>query len=118
MGIPGGPDGKESACNVGDWASIPELGRSPGVVCGSALQYSCLENPMDLRSLADYSSSGRRVEHNLSNLACTHLLIPDRKESYHSVLPNIRSEKKLTHNLKESFSNFIVDPSIYREKYG
>ena len=25
-----GSDGKESACNVGDLASIPELGRSPG----------------------------------------------------------------------------------------
>ena len=29
-GFPGGPDGKESAYNVGDVGSIPELGRSPG----------------------------------------------------------------------------------------
>ena len=27
---PHGSDGKESACNVGDLASIPGLGRSPG----------------------------------------------------------------------------------------
>ena len=27
MGFPGGSDGKESACNVGDLGSIPELGR-------------------------------------------------------------------------------------------
>ena len=27
---PGGSDGKESACNVGDLGSIPGLGRSPG----------------------------------------------------------------------------------------
>ena len=30
MGFPGGSDGKESACNVGDLGSIPEWGRSPG----------------------------------------------------------------------------------------
>ena len=28
--FPGGLDGKESACNVGDLGSIPRLGRSPG----------------------------------------------------------------------------------------
>ena len=27
MGIPGGSDGEESACNVGDPASIPGMGR-------------------------------------------------------------------------------------------
>ena len=27
--FPGGSDGKESACNVGDWGSIPGLRRSP-----------------------------------------------------------------------------------------
>ena len=30
LGFLGGSDGKESACNVGDLGSIPELGRSPG----------------------------------------------------------------------------------------
>ena len=45
--FPGGSDGKESACNVGDWGSIPELGRSLGEGNGNPLQYSCLENPMD-----------------------------------------------------------------------
>ena len=38
---------KESACNAGDPRSIPGLGRSSGEVNGNALQYSCLENPMD-----------------------------------------------------------------------
>ena len=28
-GFPDGSDGKESACNVGDLGSIPELGRYP-----------------------------------------------------------------------------------------
>ena len=31
MGFPGGSDGKESACNVGDSNLIPGLGRSLGV---------------------------------------------------------------------------------------
>ena len=43
MGFPGGLDGKESACNVGDLGLIPGLGRSPGEGNGSPLQYSCLE---------------------------------------------------------------------------
>ena len=45
--FPGGSDGKESPCNVGDPGSIPGSGRSPGKGHGNPLQYSCLENPMD-----------------------------------------------------------------------
>ena len=47
LDFPGGSDGKESAYNVGDPASIPGMGRSPGEGNGNPLQYSCLENPMD-----------------------------------------------------------------------
>ena len=47
MGFPGGSDGKESACNVGDLGSIPRLGRSPGEGKGYSFQYSGLENSMD-----------------------------------------------------------------------
>ena len=43
--FPGGSDGKESACSVGDLGSIPGLGRSPGGGHGNPLQYPCLENP-------------------------------------------------------------------------
>ena len=45
--FPGGLDGKESACNVGDLGSIPDLGRSPGGGHSNSLQFSCLENLMD-----------------------------------------------------------------------
>ena len=45
--VPGGSDGKESACNAGDLGSIPGAGRSPGEGNSNPLQYSCLENPMD-----------------------------------------------------------------------
>ena len=47
MGFPGGSDGKEPACNVGDLGLIPGLGRFPGEGTGNPLQCSCLENPMD-----------------------------------------------------------------------
>ena len=45
--IPGGSDGKESACNGGDLGLISGLRRSLGEGHGKPLQYSCLENPMD-----------------------------------------------------------------------
>ena len=47
LGLPGGSDGKESACDVGDLGSIPGMGTSPGEGNGNPLQYSCLENSMD-----------------------------------------------------------------------
>jgi len=47
MGFPGGSDGKESACNMGDLSSIPGSGGSSGEGNGYPLQYSCLENSMD-----------------------------------------------------------------------
>ena len=47
LGFPGGSDGKESACNVGDLGLIPGLGRSPGGGHRNPLQYYCLENAMD-----------------------------------------------------------------------
>ena len=46
-GFPGGSEVKASACNVGDWGSIPGSGRSPGEGNDNPLQDSCLENPMD-----------------------------------------------------------------------
>ena len=38
---------KKTSANVGDEASIPGLGRSPGVENGNPLQYSCLDNSMN-----------------------------------------------------------------------
>ena len=46
-GFPGGSDGEESACSVGDPSSSPGLGRSPREGNDNPLPYSCLENPMD-----------------------------------------------------------------------
>ena len=38
MGVPGGSDGKESACYARDLGLIPELERSPGEGNGKPLQ--------------------------------------------------------------------------------
>ena len=46
-GFPGGSDGKESTCNVGDPGLIPGSRKIPGGGRGNPLQYSCLKNPMD-----------------------------------------------------------------------
>ena len=46
-GFPCVSAGKDSACNAGDWGSIPGLGRLPGDGKGYPLQYSGLENSMD-----------------------------------------------------------------------
>ena len=48
--FPGGLDGKESACSVGDPGLIPGSGRSPGEGNGNPLQYPCPENSMDQRA--------------------------------------------------------------------
>ena len=47
MDFPGGSDGKESTCNVGDLGSIPGSRRFPGEGHGYLLQYFGLENSMD-----------------------------------------------------------------------
>ena len=47
LGFPGGSDGKESTCNVGDQGSIHGSGRSPEEGNGNPFQYSSLENSMN-----------------------------------------------------------------------
>ena len=64
LSLPGGSDGKKSACNAGDVGSISGLERSPAKENGIPLQYSCLENPMNPRSLVGCRPMGsQRVGH-------------------------------------------------------
>ena len=49
-----------SAGDGRDTGLIPESGRYPGEGNGYPLQYPCLENPMDKRSLAGYDPQGQK----------------------------------------------------------
>ena len=63
QGFLGGASGKNLPANAGDVRDRSlntGLGRSPGVGHGNPLQYSCLENPHGLRSLAGYSPLGSK----------------------------------------------------------
>ena len=63
-GFPGGSVGKESACNAGDWGSIPGLGRFPGGWHGKPLESSCLENLHRHRILGGLQFMGlQRLRH-------------------------------------------------------
>ena len=57
--------GKESACNAGDWGSIPGSGISPGEGNGNPLYYSCLEKSHGQKSLTGYTHGIARVGHDL-----------------------------------------------------
>ena len=47
MGFPGGSDGKESTCNMGDLGLIPGLGQSPGEEKGYPRHFSGLKDSLD-----------------------------------------------------------------------
>ena len=58
-----GADGKDSSFSAGDMGSVPGLGGSPGGGHGNALQYSCLENPMDRGAWWAEPVGSQRVAH-------------------------------------------------------
>ena len=60
--LPGGSDGKESACNAGDPGLMPGSGRAPGEGNDYLLQLSCLENSMD-RGAWHSTWGSQRVRH-------------------------------------------------------
>ena len=77
QGLPGGSEGKASACNGGDPDSIPGSGRSPGEVNGNPLQYSCQEIPMDggaWEATVHRVARSRTQLSNLTSLRGQHLL--------------------------------------------
>ena len=74
-GFPGGSDGEESACSVGDPGLIPRSGRSPGEGTGNPLQYSCLVNSRDrgawtalVHGVAEESDMTERLNNNIWHL--------------------------------------------------
>ena len=61
-----------NAGDPGDVSLIPGWERSPGGGCGNPLQYSCLENPMDIEEPVGLKSMGsQRVRYDRSDLAHT-----------------------------------------------
>ena len=70
-GFPGGSDGKESTCNVGDPGLILGSGRSPGEGTGNPLQYSCLENPLDRGAWQATAHGVTKSRTRLSNITFT-----------------------------------------------
>ena len=58
--FPGGSDDKESACNVWRARFNHWSGRFPRDSNGNSLQYSCVENPHEQRSLTGYSPWGQK----------------------------------------------------------
>ena len=102
VGFPGGSDGKESACNVGDLGSIPRLGRSPGEGKGNthssipAWRIPWTEEPGRVQSMGSqrvgpdgatftFSSITDSVDMNLSKLWET---LKDR-ESWHAAVHGV-----------------------------
>ena len=81
--FPGGTDGKESACNVGDLGSIPGLGGSPGGGHDNPLQCSCLETLHGQRSLAGYIAHGV-AESDMTERPST---------AQHKVTPNLQTSQ-------------------------
>ena len=57
---------KNLSANVGDAGLIPGSGRSPGEGNGSALLYSCGENPMDRGAWQATVCGVARVRHDLA----------------------------------------------------
>ena len=79
MGFLGGPDGKESTCNVEDLGSVPGLGRSPGEGQSNPFQYFCLKNPHGQRSLVGYSPWGLKESDTAEQLSA---ILPQQNNSH------------------------------------
>ena len=109
LGFPGGSDGKESTCNVGDLGSIPDLGRSPGQGNGNPLQYFCLENSMDRGAwLATVHGVKNESDTTLYIVTCVHLLqgivlLCTLLDTTHKVgLPKLISDKRICLPVQET----------------
>ena len=64
MGFPGGPAGKESACNVGDMGTIPGLGRSLEKGTATYTSIVAWRSPWTLQSMGLQSQTQMSDFHN------------------------------------------------------
>ena len=70
--------GFSSACNAGGLASIPGMGRSPGEGDSNPLQYSCLENPMNIGAWWATVHGVAKSWTQLSNFTFTFIIAKDK----------------------------------------
>ena len=96
--FPSGSDGKESACNAGDWDLIPGLRRSPGEGNGNPLQYFGLENPMDrgawqatFHGVTKMSDRTYKLNHHQT------LGIKTHNSRYHKSIQNLLTDQSYWH---------------------
>ena len=102
QGIPGGSDGKESACNEEDPGSIPGSGRSPGEGNGNPFQYSCPENSTDSGAWQATVHRGRKETDMTEQLTLFHVY--NTQARIHSSGSNCLPVRNfLTVNLNETF---------------
>ena len=71
--MPGGLDGKESACNAGDPGFDLWVGKIPWRGHGNPRQYSCLENPHGQKGLVGYSPWGHKESDTTEQLSTAQL---------------------------------------------
>ena len=116
ISLPGGADGKESACNVGDLGSIPGQGRSPGEGNGHssilAWRIPWTEGPLGL-----YSPCGSKVLDTTEHLILSLQACYQAATMFH--LPGIETEsQKMLKGLgnitrQEEREDAVMDPSLH-----
>ena len=118
------------ACNVGDRALTPGLGRSPGEGNGYPLQYSCLENSMDREAWWATSMRLQRVRHDwaTNTFSSYRILVPQpgiksvsltlRQISITGLAREIVSPTSLietVHKLQRNRKTYFIKNTIYYE---
>ena len=108
LGLSGGSDGKESACNGGDLGLILGLGRSPGEGNGNPLPVFWPGEFHDQRSLVGYSPWGRKESDMTEQLKLsrhTNCLLPTR---FCTLKDNVRGTKPKHNDYPNGFiSDFM-----------
>ena len=98
-GFPGGSDGKESTCHVGDKGSVPAWGRSPGEGNGYPLQYFCLENQWMERPGVLQSMGSQRIRHDWETNTAQSVPLWPTAEVQHAASRGVIASSSVSHSL-------------------
>ena len=116
MGIPGGSDGKEPACNAGDLGSIPGLGRSPGGGHGNPLQSFLLrESPRTEEPGGLESMKLQRVEHDWATKHSAHVHTHTRTDMCTHMCAHTHA-RAYTHTLSHTHTHMTVITQAFKSK--